>query len=83
MVVPRELTSEEAEFFQKTFLTDQIANKISDRIIMNIQKDIFVAGGILGAVLISFLNFHSIFWAFIAGLFSWLYVVYYIIAYCL
>ena len=83
MVAHRELTPEEVEFFQKTFLTDQIANKISDRIIMNIQKDIFVMGGILSAVLISFLNFHSIFWAFVAGLFSWLYVIYYIIAYYL
>jgi hypothetical protein len=79
----KDLTPEEAEFFQKTFLTDQIANKISDRIITNIQKDIFIAGGVLGAVLVSFMSFHSIFWAFVAGLFGWLYVVYYIVVYCL
>ena len=83
MLNTKQLTPEEAEFFQKTFLTDQIAQKISDRIVLNIQKDIFAAGGILGAVLLSFLNFHSIVWAFIAGLFSWLYIVYYIVAYCL
>jgi hypothetical protein len=83
MLTQKQLTPEEAEFFQKAFLTDQIANKISDRIILNIQKDMFIAGGIIGAVLISFLNFHSIVWAFIAGLFSWLYIVYYIVAYCL
>lgn len=31
------------------------------------------------AMVISYTNWHSIFWAIIHGLFSWFYVVYYII----
>jgi len=83
MLINKNLTPEEREFFEKTFLTDQIANKISDRIVSNIQKDIFVAGGIFGAVFISYVNFHSILWALVAGWFGWLYIIYYLFMHCL
>jgi hypothetical protein len=33
------------------------------------------------AMVISYSNWHSIFWAIIHGLLSWIYVIYYIIAY--
>jgi hypothetical protein len=33
------------------------------------------------AMVISYTNWHSIFWAIIHGLLSWIYVIYYIIAY--
>ena len=33
------------------------------------------------AMVISYVNWHSVFWAIIHGLFSWGYVIYYIIRY--
>ena len=33
------------------------------------------------AMVISYCNWHSIFWAIIHGVFGWLYVIYYIIKY--
>ncbi len=33
------------------------------------------------AMVISYVNWHSIFWAIVHGIFSWFYVIYYIIRY--
>lgn len=33
------------------------------------------------AMVISYCNWHSVFWAIIHGLLSWLYVIYYVIVY--
>ena len=33
------------------------------------------------AMVISYTNWHSVFWAIVHGLFSWVYVVYYLLVY--
>jgi hypothetical protein len=45
---------------------------------MNLLHDIFAFGEIF-AVVISFTTYRSVSWALIHGLFSWFYVIYYLL----
>lgn len=48
------------------------------------MKDTAKAGVSFGcalAMVVSYVNWHSIFWAIIHGLLSWVYVIYYIVMY--
>lgn len=51
---------------------------------VNFAKSTVKAGVSFGsalAMVISYVNWHSIFWAIIHGLFSWFYVIYYMLRY--
>lgn len=49
----------------------------------NIEKTVKtgITFGSALAMVISYVNWHSVFWAIIHGLLSWVYVIYYIIKY--
>ena len=53
--------------------------KVSKKVEKTVKTGISFGSAL--AMVVSYVNWHSIFWAIIHGLMSWVYIVYYIIRY--
>ena len=63
--------------------SNEIKEKITSKVtIGEVLSPIYIFGFFL-SITISYLSYYSLKWAIIHGIFSWIYVIYYAINYCI